>query len=214
MTTDVELNFAEQLFDDVINFRNKMDEDFSANSSETDKNTEMSPFLIKHWLNFAVYYEKAAAVFIGEWLKSTNEDDAFVYFAHQIEDEANHYRWLKKHLSEYVVSVDDFVPPPEWRFLMEEYYPKLPTLIHRLAAHNISAETGALGFAETMFHRMPEKIKKTMEQVIKDERYHVSFGMKLLNKYCITENQKDLAKSAAFESLQYMKKARSAFFNI
>lgn len=137
----------------------------------------------------------------------------FCHFAHQIEDEANHYRWLKRHLLTYIKEYD-FVPPPEWRFLMDEYYPNLPSLIERLAAHNLAAEIGALGFAEFYFDRFPQEIQLTLTKLLKDERYHISFGKRLLDKYCKTATQKEIATKAAFESLKHMKKAREVFVHI
>lgn len=209
------LKFSDQLLKEVQDkMRNSEAGDVVVNADEQDSKKYLSSSIIKHWLNFAVYYEKAAAVFIGEWLKTTTEDDAFVHFAHQVEDEANHYRWLKNHLRQYSNSVDRFIPPQEWRFLMQDYYPKLPTLIERLAAHNIAAETGALGFSEFYFDRMPEEIKTTLEKVIKDERYHVSFGKRLLDKYCNTESKRKLARETAYSSMKYMFNARSVFVQI
>lgn len=213
---DTKQNFA----DDLINEVNGMFEhakqagDIVKNMGQDKSDEPLSPFLIKHWLNFAVYYEKQASIFIGHWLKTTVEDDAFVSFAHQIEDEANHYRWLKAHLADYTDCVDSFQPPEEWSFLMEEFYPKLPTLVERLSAHNIAAETGALGFSEMYFGNMPKKIQATMEKVIKDEKFHISFAKRLLNKYCDSDEKRKKAIDAAKLSLQYMEKAREAFVNI
>lgn len=167
--------------------------------------------VIKHWLNFAVYYERAAVSFIGEWMRSIEEIDALKYFSRQIGDECNHFRWLNEYLNEYGGDYKTFDVPDEWRFLMEEYYPKLDTLIERLAAHNIAAETGALGFLEYGLNKFPIRIRETVAKVIKDERLHVSFGIKLLRKYCITDEDKALARKAALESLAHMQTAREVF---
>lgn len=207
--------FAERLYGDLVSKLQADDQgDVVVNADESGTDDMLSSDLIKHWLNFAVYYERAAVVFIGGWLKTTEETDALVHFSHQIEDEANHYRWLKQHLSCYVDDVNAFAPPLEWKFLMEDFYPNLPTLIERLAAHNIAAETGAMGFAEFYFNRFPDPIKITMKKVLRDERYHIAFGKRLLNKYCKSEADKNLARSSAYASLQHMRKAREVFVTI
>src|ERR1700733_11187430 len=97
------LTFAEQLVAELETLKSQVaEEDIVINAKEDDSKEPLSPLIIKHWLNFAVYYEKAAVHFISHWLQSTTHDDALVHFAHQIEDEANHYRWLKKILKKYV----------------------------------------------------------------------------------------------------------------
>lgn len=199
-------DFVDKLLLDVNNYRS---DDF--NMVEVDTNGKYSDAVIKHWLNFAVYYERSSVSFIGHWLKSTKEDDVLHYFTRQISDECRHYKLLKRHLSEYNVSIDDFVMPKEWSFLMEDYYPNLNTLVERLAAHNIAAETGALGFLEYSMDYFPEHIKETAKQVLKDEKFHVEFGCKMLRKYCTTKQQQELAYRSAIESLEYMLKARSVF---
>lgn len=211
-----QLNFGESLLSELMNKKAaSTEEDIVVNANEDSTNAPLSPLIIKHWLNFAIYYERAAVSFIGGWMRTIYEDDALIHFAHQIEDEANHYRWLKNHYKNYSdLPVEEFQPPVEWKFLMEEYYPSLSTLIERLAAHNLAAEMGALGFAEYYFERLPSDIKTTMSKVIKDERYHISFGTHLLNKYCITDEQKNMARVAAQESLEHMKSARSVFVKI
>jgi hypothetical protein len=60
-------------------------------------------------------------------------------------------------------------------------------------------------------NKFPPHIRETVNKVAKDERYHVSFGMKLLRKYCVTEEQKQLARTSSLESLDHMRKAREVF---
>lgn len=179
---------------------------------DTEISDQFSPDIIKHWLNFAVYYERASVIFISGWMKTTLEDDLLLNFAHQIEDECNHYRWLKKHLQSYVgADIHQFVPPPEWKMLMEEFYPNLQHTVERLAAHNLASETGAIGFLEYGFNRFPDDINRTVKRVLKDERYHVSFGCRLLAKYCNTKQLQDKARAATFNAMQLMLKARDVF---
>ncbi len=205
-------DFVDDLLFEIKSKRDILDVYYTVASNENDN--FFSDSIIKHWLSFAVYYERAAVSFIGEWLRSVNEIDALKHFTHQIEDECNHFRWLNNHLAEYGVDFSKFIAPKEWSFLMENYYPKLNTLIEKLAAHNIAAETGALGFLEYGINNFPPRIKNTVKKIIKDENYHVSFGVKLLRKYCVTNDQKELAKASALESLNHMKKAREVFVKI
>lgn len=180
--------------------------------SQTSKQ-EISAEVIKNWLNFAVYYERCSAAFVGGWLQTTEQDDVFHHFAHQVEDEANHYRWLKRLLGNYGASENAFVPPPTWKYLMEIYYPNLESVVERLAAHNIASETGAIGFMEYGYETFPLEVKKIVRLVMKDEKYHVSFGSKLLAKYCTTKNLQKLARDSAYFALENMEKARDEFIH-
>jgi rubrerythrin len=175
---------------------------------------ELPPYIVRHWLNFAVYYEKAATVFIGGWMKTTDAPDAVVHLAHQIEDEANHYSWLREHLLEFDDKAADFVPPKEWRRLMEEFYPGLDHLVERLAAHNIASEIGALGFMEFNMAKFPPHIRATVEKVCNDEKYHVAFGKQLLGKYCTTPALQAQARAATQEALSLMRAGREVFVQI
>lgn len=203
-------DFVDSLLDELDSIRKK-----DTNQVPKDKNNGPFPdFIIKHWLDFAVYYERAAVSFIGGWLAGVKEEDALHHYTHQIEDECNHFRWLKKHQQHYGGNYETFQPPKEWRFLMEEYYPRLDTLIEQLAAHNIAAETGVLGFMEYGFNHFPLPIQKTLERVIKEETYHVSFASKLLRKYCTTRASQELARRSALESLEHMQRAREVFVSV
>lgn len=203
--------------DSRIFVKELMKEIFEAHEKKRDilpigSEQEEMPFeLLKHWLNFAVYYERAAVAFIGGWIKDYKQPDVIINFAHQIEDEANHYVWLKRHLDSFNINHDEFSPPEEWRYLMEEYYPSLPHLVERLAAHNIASETGVLGFMEFNLNKFPPDIKKTVDKVYKDEKYHVTFGKQLLIKYCINEELQKKAREATYEALSLMQKAREIF---
>ncbi|MGG2119879.1 ferritin-like domain-containing protein [Bacillus bombysepticus] len=203
--------FVDKLWDEIMEEQEKREKNISLQDAETE---ELPEHVIKHWLNFAVYYEKAATHFIGGWLKTTKESDALVNFAYQIEDEANHYMWLGKHLKDYVDDIDAFEPPKEWRYLMEEYYPGLDHLVERLAAHNIASESAVLGFMEFALERFPEPIRQTVERVSKDEKFHVSFGRTLLKKYCTTPELQERAYKATKEAMKLMKEARGVFVQI
>lgn len=175
---------------------------------------ELPPFLIHHWLNFAVYYERAATVFIGGWLRDTEEPDAVLSLAHQIRDEAQHYVWLREHLLSFGEGAASFTPPEAWRSLMEDFYPGLESLVERLAAHNLASETGALGFMEFNLTKFPPTLRATVEKVMNDEKFHVAFGKKLLAKYCTTPALQKKARDATFEALDRMKKGREVFVQI
>lgn len=204
------IDFIDNLLDEMKSVRS-----VSSHSVTNEEQTALfSDFVIRHWLNFAVYYERTAVSFIGGWLAGVNDEEILHHYTHQIEDECNHFRWLKKHLHRYGGNYDAFEPPKEWKFLMETYYPGLEHVIEQLAAHNLAAETGVLGFMEFGFNRFPEPIKKTLTTVIKDETYHVSFAIKLLRKYCTTPALQEMARRKALESLEYMQRAREVFVNI
>lgn len=183
-------------------------------SDEQRQSRLFSDEIIKHWLNFAVYYERSAVSFIGGWLAKVNNDEALHHFAHQVEDECNHFRWLNQHLKTYGGDYHQFKAPKEWSFLMETYYPQMEDLIEQLSAHNLAAETGVLGFMTYAFDCFPENLQKTLKTVIKDETYHCSFATKLLKKYCTTKTLQEKARRSALESMHYMQRAREVFVNI
>lgn len=207
--------FVKNLIEDIKQEQRKNDDIILKEKEKSSSNKEeLSPFLIKHWLNFAVYYERAATYFIGGWIKGVKKQDVLINYAHQLKDEANHFVWLKKHLNEYGIDHEDFDPPQEWKFLMEDYYPNLTELVEQLAAHNIASEMGVLGFLEFNLDRFPKKINETVKKVYKDELYHVTFAKRLLIKYCTDEKSQNKAKNAANEALILMKKAREVFVNV
>ena len=174
----------------------------------------LPPFVIRHWLHFAVYYERAAVTFIGGWLRNTEQPDAVIDFAHQLRDEATHYGWLRDHLLEFGEDAAAFVPPGPWRELMEDFYPGLDHLVERLAAHNLASETGALGFMEWNLTKFPAPLRATVEKVVRDEKFHVAFGRKLLATYCTTPALQERARSATFAALERMGRAREVFVEI
>jgi len=175
---------------------------------------ELPEPILRHWLNFAVYYEKAATSFIGGWLRTTPEPDALLQLAHQIEDEANHFSWLNKHALEYGMNTASFTPPKEWAHLMEEFYPGLEHLVERLAAHNIASETGALGFMEYNMDKFPAAIRATVDKVCRDEKFHVAFGRRLLAKYCTTAELQERARRSTADALNLMSAARRVFVKV
>jgi len=203
------MDFGEQLLQEVLSEQSGKNEKPSSRAPMVQG--ELPAPMIKHWLNFAVYYERSAVSFIGGWLKDTTEMDALANLANQIRDEAKHYRWLLKFMPEYGMSPDQLEVPPSWSFLMEEYYPRLETTIERLAAHNIAAECGALGFMEFHLDRFPLQLRDYVARITRDEHYHVTFGKNLLSRYCKTEEQRQLARKAIKESMHHMGVARKSF---
>jgi rubrerythrin len=204
-------DFVNHLLTEINKFRGNSEETIS----DDHVHDGFSEEIIKHWLNFAVYYEKASVMFISGWMKTTYEDDLLLNFSHQIEDECNHYRWLKRHLSKYMgPNNNNFQPPAEWKFLMEEFYPSLGHAVERLAAHNIASETGAIGFLEYGLNHFPKDLKTTVEKILKDEHYHVSFGCRLLAKYCESKDLQERAYTATLQAMEFMTKARNVFVTL
>jgi rubrerythrin len=167
---------------------------------------------ILYWLYHAVYYEKSAASFIGGWLKDTKEMDTFENFGRQIEDESLHYVWLREQLHNFGGDFEQFQPSNEWKYLMEDFYPKMETTVERLAAHNIASESSAWGFMNVNFERFPDKLRTVIKRVMKDEKYHIEFAKNLLEKYCQTPEQQELAMQTTRQTLGLMRDAATAYF--
>ena len=103
--------FADQLLLEVLAEQDEKNEKLGSIAASGG---ELPVPVVKHWLNFAVYYERSAVSFIGGWLKDTSEADALANFASQIRDEAKHYRWLLKFMPEYDMSPDQLDVPDSW----------------------------------------------------------------------------------------------------
>ena len=103
-------------------------------------NREMTERELIEYLSFQPYYELRAAQFIGGWLASTPEPEAFVLLAQQVEDEAMHYEYCMRALARRgVTSLDNWTPEPEWEEWIDVWYPTGTDTMERVAAHGSAA---------------------------------------------------------------------------
>ena len=166
---------------------------------------------VLEWLSFQTYYEYQAILFISKWLQTTPETDVMVMLCQQIEDEANHFNWLNQHLEQMGGRLSEWSPLPEMVDWIETYYHNLPDTISRLAAHNLAGESGACRSFSNIVPFLPEDLQKTMRRIMPDEQFHLRIGRRTLSKYCVTNEQRSLARDRALEVIDLESRAIAAF---
>ena len=173
---------------------------------------EMSEHELVEFLSFQAYYERRAAEFIGKWLADTPERDAFLYLAQQVEDEANHYELHMRALAKRgVTSIDNYKLEPEWEAWIDAWYPTGDDTIERVAAHNVTGELGAYTAFLEIKDRLPADVQKNFERILPDEQFHMKLGRKVLEKYCVTEDQQERARARVMRTLELQQAAREGF---
>ncbi len=169
------------------------------------------PELIEY-LSFQAYYEKRAAQFIGRWLSDTPESDAFVLLAQQVEDEANHYEYCMRALARRgVTSLDRWKPEPEWEAWIDDWYPSGVDTLERVAAHNLTGELGACQAFVEIKPRLPADVQKTFERIIPDEQFHMRLGRQIIEKYCVTEDQRARVEARVWHTFELEQAGRVAY---
>ncbi len=163
------------------------------------------------WLKFQAWYEKQAAYFIGDWLKSTPEDEAFIGLCQQVADEGKHYKLLTSHLRSFGQSLEDWEPEPEWVEWVVEFYANGEDTLERIAAHNITGELGALQAFETLMPRIPEATQRIINKILPDEKFHVQLGRMVVERYATTLEKQDRVRQRVFRAFELEQKGRVAF---
>ncbi len=154
-------------------------------------NRPLSERELVEWLSFQAYYELRACQFIGGWLATTPETDAMVLLAQQVEDEGNHYEYCMRALARRgVTSLDNWTPEPEWEEWIDAWYPSGADTIERVAAHNLTGELGACQAFLQISPRLPDDVRKAFDRIIPDEQFHMKLGRKIIQKYCVTDDDR------------------------
>jgi 1,2-phenylacetyl-CoA epoxidase catalytic subunit len=151
---------------------------------------------------FAVFRvgEHHAVITIGDWLKDTPELEVKDGYARLIWDEARHTKIWTQRMNELVGEervgkhypdprhVE--APTPEYFRLWDEYG-KADCLAKRLAY--IYVVDAWAGFAYTTYLNFIDPVTKWhLQTILADERFHVSFGEKMAEKYVTSEADKDI----------------------
>jgi hypothetical protein len=175
-------------------------------------NRPMSEPELIEYLSFQAYYELRAAQFIGRWLSDTPEPDAFVLLAQQVEDEANHYIYFMRALERRgVTSLDGWRPEPEWEEWIDVWYPSGADTLERVAAHNLTGELGACQAFLEIKPRLPTDVQKTFERVIPDERFHLKLGRQLIERHCVSEDQRERVRARVLRTFELEQAGRLAY---
>ena len=175
-------------------------------------NREMTERELIEYLSFQAYYELRAAQFIGGWLASTPEPEAFVLLAQQVEDEAMHYEYCMRALARRgVTSLDNWTPEPEWEEWIDVWYPTGTDTMERVAAHNITGELGACQAFLEIKPRLPPDVQKTFDRIIPDEQFHMRLGRQVIETYCVTDDQVARVRERVMHTFELEQTARLAY---
>lgn len=199
--------FYDELVADLERRRSALEGD-----SATFFNRPMSEPELIEYLSFQAYYEKRAAEFIGRWLADTPERDAFVLLAQQVEDEANHYEYCMRALARRgVTSLDGWVPEPEWEEWIDVWYPSGADTIERVSAHNLTGELGACQAFLEVRPRLPEDVQKVFDRIIPDERFHMHLGRQVIERYCLTDDDRARVRARVEHTFELEQAGRVAY---
>ena len=83
------------------------------------------------------------------------------------------------------LDMGDWRPEPEWVAWVQEFYPGGDDTLERVAAHNITGETGAMQGFDDLAPRLPADVQATIAKVTPDERFHVQLGRSIV-RYATT----------------------------
>ncbi len=175
-------------------------------------NRPLSEPELVEWLSFQAYYEYRAAQFIGRWLADTPEHDVFVLLAQQVEDEALHYQYCMRALARRgVTSLDGWKPEPEWEEWIDVWYPSGADTIERVAAHNLTGELGACQAFLEIRSRLPADVQKAFERIVPDEQFHMRIGRQVIERYCVTDDQRARVQARVDRTFELEQHGREAY---
>ena len=201
-----------EFYESLIAEFEQRQEEVPADQATFFNDRPMTEHEVVEFLRFQAYYERRAAEFIGVWLTDTPEPDAFVLLAEQVEDEAIHHQLHMKALARRgITSLDDWKLEPEWEEWIDAWYPSGLDTIERVAAHNVTGELGAYTAFMEVKPRLPDDVQRNFERILPDEQFHMRLGRKVLEKYCITEDQQERARARVIRTLDLQQAAREGF---
>ncbi len=199
-------------YDELVEMLESMRADLPAEEERSFFNRAMTERELVEWLSFQAYYELRAAQFIGGWLASTPERDAFVLLAQQVEDEGLHYEYCMRALERRgVTSIDNWKPEPEWEEWIDRWYPSGVDTIERVAGHNLAGELGACNAFVDIKPRVPDDVVKTLERIIPDEHFHMRIGKTVVDTYAVTDDQRERVRLRVVRTFELEQAGRAAY---
>ncbi len=199
-------------YDELVEMLESMRADLPAEEERSFFNRAMTDRELVEWLSFQAYYELRAAQFIGGWLATTPERDAFVLLAQQVEDEGLHYEYCMRALERRgVTSIDNWKPEPEWEEWIDRWYPSGADTIERVAGHNLAGELGACNAFVDIKTRVPDDVVKTLERIIPDEHFHMRIGKTVVDTYAVTDDQRERVRLRVVRTFELEQAGRAAY---
>lgn len=198
-------------YDSLVEELRAMREAVAPEAQSFGADRQMSGRELIEWVSFQAWYEREAASFIGEWLRTVTEEDVFYALSKQVADEGTHFHLFERHLRTLGASLDDWEPEPEWVTWVQEFYPAGSDTLERVAAHNITGEVGAVQAFETLYDRLPPETQAVLDKVIPDEHFHVQLGRMTVQRYAVTADAQRRVRERVLTAFELEQQGRLAF---
>ena len=176
--------------------------------SESENNLDMA-----NLLKIALKNEIEATELAAFWISSTPEIDVKLGFARQAGDEAKHYRYIEKRLTDMGVDLTNFDPLATGYSKMFEYLKGLDDTISRLACGQFMREGIAVKrneqFIKLCEARGDQQTAQLYIEIIQpDELFHHQLGRSMLQKYANDPAKQQMAREAVLKTLTIAEELR------
>ncbi len=166
---------------------------------------------LQQLLQVALNNEISVSELAAAWMPSTRETDVKIALAQQTGDEANHFALIEGRLHALGISTAGYVPPalnPLFAYLRS-----LETTVERIAAGQFTLESIAYRVNERFMKYCEllgdaDTVKLYQHRIQPDELHHHRLGKTLLEKYAVTAEAQERARSASARTLEIAKQVR------
>jgi 1,2-phenylacetyl-CoA epoxidase catalytic subunit len=167
---------------------------------ETDIQTVDQPEVVRR-LKMALKNELEASELAASWMPTTPEVEIKLALARQAGDEAKHYKLIQDHLESMGVDLTGFNPSADGYGPMFQLLAGFKSTVERIGAAQFTRESLALKkneqfieFCEAAGDSKTAKLYR--DQIQPDERWHVTLGRQVLEKYATTAELQSQARKA------------------
>jgi len=166
---------------------------------------------LQQLLQVALNNEISVSELAAAWMPSTQEVDVKIALAQQAGDEANHFALIEGRLNALGISTAGYAPPalnPLFAYLRS-----LETTVERIAAGQFTLESIAYRVNERFMKYCEllgdaDTVKLYQHRIQPDELHHHRLGKTLLEKYAVTAEAQERARSASARTLEIAKQVR------
>lgn len=167
----------------------------------------------KALLQVALANEISVSELAARWVGSTPEVDVKMAFARQAGDEAGHFQLLADRLRALGFDVDAYVAPAANPLF--QYLATLETTVERIAGGLFTLEAIAYGVNENFIAyckvQGDDETVRIYESIIQpEEREHQAIGRALLDKYAVTDDERQRARDTVDRVLEIAASTRAA----
>lgn len=166
---------------------------------------------LKKLLQVALANEISVSELAAAWMPSTPEVDVKIALAQQAGDEAGHFSMVERRLHALGVPTSAFVPPPANPLFA--YLRGLDSTIERIAAGQFTLESIAYQVNERFMNYCAsagadDVVKLYEARIQPDEIRHHNLGRQLLEKYAVSPEAHEKARSAAAKTIEIASQVR------